>query len=373
MKTPKTISYSGEALCAMKAEGKVPEKVLNALRATADEMLTLPAVSVVARNQHPLDGNRHAYASMGPYWWPNPDTSDGLPYVRRDGEKNPETIESETYEVMATRAHTLALAAFYFENMAYAQKAVEALSVWHLDEATYMEPHARFAQSVPGVCEGRGIGLIDFSHSHEVFDAVAILEAMDEISPATAEGLRKWYCTFIDWMLTHEQGIAEDIHHNNHGTWYDVQVLSAALFTGREYLAKRVMLLAYDRRLKAHIMPDGKQPHELERTRALNYSLYNLMALSFIANMASRMGETRYLSSDESTKEPLLKMAYDFLIPHCIDPETSPYAEIDPHDVHPLFARMGLWMGKLFQTEEYADLVAPYLHEKMLWRAYPMI
>ena len=373
MKTPKTISYSGEMLCQWKVSGNVPAQVLDELRAKADELLSLPPVSVVARNQHPIDGNRHAYASMGPYWWPNPDTLDRLPYVRRDGEKNPETIESETYETMAFRTHTLALAAFYFENMSYAQKAVEALSVWHLDKATYMEPHARFAQAVPGICEGRGIGLIDFSHSHEVFDAVAILEAMDAIPSTIAEGLRQWYSTFIDWMLTDEQGLAEDIHHNNHGTWYDVQVLSAALFTGREFLAKRVAHLAYERRFKAHIMPDGSQPHELERTRALNYSLFNLMALSFIANMACRMGETRYLASDESTKEPLLKMAYDFLIPHCVDPEASPYTELNPHDVHPLFARMGLWMGELFQTEEYADLVTPYLHAKMLWRAYPMI
>ena len=28
--------------------------------------------------------------SQAPYWWPDPDTPDGLPYVRRDGERNPE-------------------------------------------------------------------------------------------------------------------------------------------------------------------------------------------------------------------------------------------------------------------------------------------
>ena len=93
MKTPKTISYSGETLCQWKVSGNVPAQVLDELRAKADELLSLPPVSVVARNQHPKDGNLHAYASMGPYWWPNPDTPNRLPYVRRDGEKNPETIE----------------------------------------------------------------------------------------------------------------------------------------------------------------------------------------------------------------------------------------------------------------------------------------
>ncbi len=33
----------------------------------------------------PPSGDKHDYASMGPYWWPDPNTPDGLPYIRRDG------------------------------------------------------------------------------------------------------------------------------------------------------------------------------------------------------------------------------------------------------------------------------------------------
>ena len=29
-----------------------------------------------------------------------------------------------------------------------------------------MNPHAEFAQAIPGICEGRGIGLIDFRDSY---------------------------------------------------------------------------------------------------------------------------------------------------------------------------------------------------------------
>ena len=28
--------------------------------------------------------------SVGPYWWPDPSKPDGLPYIRKDGHKNPE-------------------------------------------------------------------------------------------------------------------------------------------------------------------------------------------------------------------------------------------------------------------------------------------
>lgn len=36
-------------------------------------------------------GNIHDYASVSRYRWANPDTPDGLPWVRRDGELNPDT------------------------------------------------------------------------------------------------------------------------------------------------------------------------------------------------------------------------------------------------------------------------------------------
>jgi hypothetical protein len=28
--------------------------------------------------------------SLAPYWWPDPKSPNGLPYIRRDGERNPE-------------------------------------------------------------------------------------------------------------------------------------------------------------------------------------------------------------------------------------------------------------------------------------------
>ena len=35
-------------------------------------------------------GNKHNFESLSIYWWPNPDSADGLPYFERDGEWNPE-------------------------------------------------------------------------------------------------------------------------------------------------------------------------------------------------------------------------------------------------------------------------------------------
>ena len=51
--------------------------------------MTAGPFSVVDKAILPPSGDRHDYLSIGPYWWPNPDTADGRPYVRRDGQVIP--------------------------------------------------------------------------------------------------------------------------------------------------------------------------------------------------------------------------------------------------------------------------------------------
>ena len=83
---PNTVTYSGESLARMKTNGEVPSEVLSALRQKADALLDAPFLSVVDRRLHAPSGNLHDYASMGPYWWPDPDTENGLPYILRSWE-----------------------------------------------------------------------------------------------------------------------------------------------------------------------------------------------------------------------------------------------------------------------------------------------
>ena len=79
MKTPRTLTYSGENLVKMKKEGTVPKEILDELRARAEKHLDAPVIAVVYRKAVPVTKNPHEYASYGTYWWPNPDTEDGLP------------------------------------------------------------------------------------------------------------------------------------------------------------------------------------------------------------------------------------------------------------------------------------------------------
>src|SRR5688572_7166406 len=58
----------------------------------ANKALAGPLISVTHKKTLlPPTGDAHDYYSLSPYWWPDSSKSDGLPYIRRDGETNPES------------------------------------------------------------------------------------------------------------------------------------------------------------------------------------------------------------------------------------------------------------------------------------------
>lgn len=333
MSFPKTITFSGELLLEMKKN--ITLDALSALRKKADEQLASPSINVTARLMRAPTGNIHDYASIGSYWWPNPDTADGLPYVRRDGEITPLAKDEMTHRLMARKVLELTLAAFYLDDEKYARGAVMALYDWHLNPETYMTPNAEYAQSIPGICAGRGIGIIDFAYSYQIFDSVAILEWLGLIDEDTVTGLKKWYSDFTDWMLTSENGLTEDTEPNNHGTFFDVQILAMAIFVGREALVKKICTTAYERRFRSQIESDGKMPLELARTMAMHYSLCNIRGYCMIANMAERCGYDEFVMPDKDRGVCLLRSAIDYIYPFVIKPETFPYAEMFNDEVFP--------------------------------------
>src|SRR5260370_7410555 len=63
--------------------------VLAELERRAAALLDLEPPTVVRKHTLPPSGDIHDYLSIAPYWWPNPDTADGLPWVQHDGHTNP--------------------------------------------------------------------------------------------------------------------------------------------------------------------------------------------------------------------------------------------------------------------------------------------
>lgn len=269
---------------------------LNRLETDAETFVDAEPVSVLDKSETAPSEDPHDYLSQGDYWWPNPDTDDGLPYVRRDGKTNPEIADFDRprLETMVERVETLSLAAHCFPSnrQRYADAALTHLRTWFLDEETRMNPHLEYGQRVPGRAEGRCYGIIDTRRLRRVTDAVAILASDGAVPPETFDGLHAWMDEYVDWLLRSGLGREESSTHNNHGTWYDVQLLSLAWFADRDDLISAFVedVHVAERRLVQQLEPDGRQPAELDRTRPVSYSAFNLMAHTELAMLYGALG-----------------------------------------------------------------------------------
>ena len=112
---------------------------LERLRAEADKALKAKPHSVMEKARMPPSGDKHDYLSLAPYSWPDPAKADGLPWINRDGQVNPESREgtdSGALGRLCSDVETLALAYRLTQQEPYAAKAATLLRVWFLDPAT---------------------------------------------------------------------------------------------------------------------------------------------------------------------------------------------------------------------------------------------
>jgi hypothetical protein len=294
----------------------------DALIKQADQALRVPASSVMEKLAKPPSGDKHDYMSVGPYWWPDPAKPDGLPYIRKDGERNPEREDDRTdsnkfHRVLST-VPTLALAYRETGREEYAGHAAKLLRAWFLDPATKMNSNLNYGQAIPGRMDGRGIGIIDSAGLLEVTQALPWLEKSSSWAKSDREGMKAWLAQYCEWLQASKNGKEEAAAKNNHGTWYDVQVAALALYTGQPEVARRVVEEAKSKRIASQIEPDGSMPEELARTNSLSYTTMNTRAFCNLADLAKQTGVDlwNYRTGDGRG----IRKAIDFLAPY-VDPE----------------------------------------------------
>jgi hypothetical protein len=260
------------------------------LRKAADAALTRGPYTVTAKSRMPSSDDKHDYYSIGPYWWPDANKAGGLPYIRRDGETNPESRGSEFDKDRLTKfakdVQTLALAAHHLGERRYAEHAAKLLRAWFLDPATRMNPNLNFAQAIPGITEGRGEGIIELVVMPQVIESVGLVAASGALTNAEARGIETWFGDLVDWMQSSRNGKDEAAKANNHGIYYDYFLTHFALFAGKQSVAKQVSENFLARRLGAQMAKDGSLPEELSRTRSLHYSFFALQAGARMATIS---------------------------------------------------------------------------------------
>ena len=308
----------------------VYRQAVNFLKLEADAALLQGPFSVTYKKSTPRSGDKHDYVSVGIYWWPNPDTPSGLPYVRRDGQVNPEvngdTFDKTSIGKMSSSVQTLALAYTLTRQDNYAEHAAKLLKVWFLNPATRMNPNLQFGQSVPGKTDGRAEGIVETITFTNVCEAASLLVGSAYWSETDQNGLKVWMGDYLKWLLESPIGKDEANAKNNHGTWYDVQVVYYALFSGQKDLAQKLLTQNSEMRIISQIDPNGQMPGEISRTRSFHYPLYNLRAFISLAILGNQAGCDlwHYQSNDGRS----IKKALDWLVPYLDGSTPWPYAQI---------------------------------------------
>ena len=310
---------------------------LAALEARATQALAVPVTSVMDKAITPPSGDKHDYVSQAPYWWPDPSKPDGKPYIRKDGVRNPEIDRITDHDKLGRlidAVATLGVAYAYSGREAYATHAGRLVRAWFVDPATRMNPNLQFGQYVPGVNQGRGIGIIETRGLPELLDGVLLIGGSPAWTKADDDALQAWMRGYLTWLRESPHGREEAKNGNNHETWYDVQVASLALYTGQTDVARRTVEGA-KARIAAQIEPDGRQPRELERTRSWHYSAFNLEAFMALATLGDRVGVDLWTFRTADGRG--IRQALDFLVPFADGGPKWPYDQITPFSPAPLY------------------------------------
>ena len=338
-------------------------RALKKLVADADKALAETPPTVMSKEKLPPSGDKHDYMSLAPYFWPNPDTKDGLPYLRHDGKANPESRDpkandSPAIKMMGDLTETLSLAYYFTGRESYAGAAAKVARTWFLDPATRMNPHLKYAQAIMGLNDGRGTGILDALHLSVAADSPGLLADSRAWPKNDQKALKEWLGTYHDWLLESEPGRDEHGAKNNHGTFFDVQAVRLALVLGREDVAVRLLEEAKQSRIALQIEPDGKQPLELARTTSFSYSRFNLEALTELATLGEHAGVDlwNYTTGDGRS----IRKAIDYMVPYAdVPPKEWPLEQIkDKHEDQfmPIFRQAAL----AFETPAYEAIIAKY-------------
>ncbi len=322
----------------------------------ADKYLNEKPITITSYKAVRSAGGIHDFYSEGDYWWPDSTNPNG-PYIRKDGLTNPDNFVAHRKAMRRLSLQVPALVAAYkfTGDNKYAAHAVDHLLAWFVNKKTMMNPNLNYSQAIKGRYTGRGIGIIDAIHLVEVVQAAMVLERENFIKPEDLMAIKNWFKEFSDWLMESKFGIDERDNGNNHSTCWNMQVAEYAKFIGDEKKLEFCRNHFKDVLLPEQMAPNGSFPKELARTKPYGYSLFNLDAMTMVAEILSDSQNNlwEYKTPDGKT----LEAALEFMFPYIKNKSIWPYQkDVMYFDDWPVRQPSLLFGGIAYDKPKYINL-----------------
>ncbi|MEP4077863.1 alginate lyase family protein [Haloferula sp.] len=322
----------------------------------ADEYMSASPRTVTADKCARSQGGLHDFYSEGDYWWPDP-ADPGGPYVRRDGQTNPDNFIAHRKSIIRLSDIIATLVSSYLitKDEKHAAHAVVHLKAWFVDEGTRMNSSLLYGQAIKGRHTGRSIGIIDTIHLVEVARGAKRLAASPSFTVEDQKSVKAWFREYLSWINTHPYGEKEKHHPNNHGVCWSLQAAAFADLVGDQEQLGWIREQFKKVYLKEMMDERGGFPAELERTKPYGYSLFVIDAMAGVAQIAST--EDDDLWTFELPDGRGLKKGMEFIVPYIADKGSWPKEpDVMYWDDWPVRHPSLLLAGLHFDKQEYLKI-----------------
>ncbi len=283
------------------------------------------SVTTKVQNEIVLN-SKHDYASLATYWWKNPDTKNGLPYIRKDGMANPygKEFDKDKFKKVATITYFSALLYFLTDKDEYYKLMEKHLYNWFINPKTRMNPNMNHGQFVPGINEGRAEGIIDYTANFAY--ALHMLKHLYDFGLLKDDiylPIKQWHIDFKSWLLNSEIGKNEGLAKNNHGIMYYLGLIIISEFIES---TKDVDLFINKSNslMEQQIDKEYKLTFELKRTKSRNYTLMCYKGLYDIDKLS--------INYNTKLNQEIFKKIAEWLIPFYCDSQPWEYEQITQYD-----------------------------------------
>lgn len=238
-------------------------------------------------------GDVHDYVSLARYWWPNPESADGLPYVRREGETNPacrsDDVDAGRLARFSDGVLALAVTGYVLAEPGWTALARDRLLGWLVDPRTRQTPHFAYAQQVPGRVDPRPPVVVDARRMLAVAEAFRLVRAEGVLRAGDEGAIRQWFADLLAWLVDSPAARAAADMHNNVAAWCLLERAVLADLVGEEDILAASLADAGPL-LARQVEVDGSMSAELVRGNPADYTAFAFVAMALLARVGQERG-----------------------------------------------------------------------------------